>query len=139
MFLETENPLLVVLGQSAGWALLGASEDGLQAARRLAGKTIPAENGARVRPGAKAASRAALTASCSSHRPGMTILGSIQDGLEREFRDPGVIKSVLDGSAARPRFPARRWRPFSVLIILVWPGSGSACLAAQLTAPADRP
>jgi hypothetical protein len=141
MFLETENPL-VVLGSLLVGALLGEwwrIEDGLQALggwleRRFQPKADP---GADLAQGSRFV-RGFLTASLLFCIGPMTILGSIQDGLTGNF-ETLAIKSVLDGFAALAFASSLGVGVlFSVLIILVYQG-GISLLAAQLNAVVTAP
>ena len=141
MFLETENPL-IVLGSLLLGALLGEwwrIEDGLQALGgwlegRFSSKAKPGQEGAE---GSRFV-RGFLTASLLFCIGPMTILGSIQDGLTGDF-ETLAIKSVLDGFAALAFASSLGVGVlFSVLIILVYQG-GISLLAAQLNAVVTAP
>jgi uncharacterized membrane protein YqgA involved in biofilm formation len=136
MFLETENPL-VVLGSLLLGALLGEwwrIEDGLQAlGGRLEGRFSPKSGSGQERTEGSRFVRGFLTASLLFCIGPMTILGSIQDGLSGNF-ETLAIKSVLDGFAALAFASSLGVGVlFSVLIILVYQG-GISLLAAQLNA-----
>ncbi len=127
MFLETENPL-IVLGALLVGGLLGEwckIEDGMQALggwlqRRFAAQ----QESSRFVNGF-------LTASLLFCVGPMTILGSIQDGLTGNY-ELLAIKAVLDGFAALAFASSLGVGVlFSTLVILVYQG-GISLLAAQL-------
>lgn len=149
-FLKTENPL-IVLGSLLIGALLGEwwkIEDGLQNVGKWleslfggkysappknspASPTIPSP-ASRPTPSGDFV-RGFLTASLVFCVGPMTILGSIQDGLNGDY-SLLAIKSVLDGFAALA-FASTLGAGvlFSVVVILLYQG-GISLLAAQLSA-----
>jgi uncharacterized protein len=137
MFIETENPL-VVLGALLIGSLLGEwwrIEDGLQfLGKKLetlftARRSSPEMEGDQVKGNFV---RGFLTASLLFCVGPMTILGSLQDGLTGDY---GLlaIKSVLDGFAALA-FASTLGAGvlFSVIVIFFFQG-GLSLLAAQLS------
>ena len=141
-FLETQNPL-IVLGSLLIGALLGEwwkIEEGLQNVgkwleSRFGGKQADGREGDRSDAPAPSRNfvRGFLTASLVFCIGPMTILGSIQDGLQGDY-SLLAIKSVLDGFAALA-FASTLGAGvlFSVLVILFYQG-GISLLAAQLNA-----
>jgi len=129
MFLKTENPL-IVLGALLIGTLLGEAwkiEDGLQSL----GQSLEKRWGAGSSPSTFV--RGFLTASLLFCVGPMTILGSLQDGLNGDYRLLAV-KSVLDGFAALAFASTLGIGVmFSALVILVYQG-GISLLAAQLNA-----
>ena len=137
MFLGTENPL-IVLGALLIGALLGEwwrIEDGLQNLGRVLEE--------RFTPDPEIASdsrfvRGFLTASLLFCVGPMTILGSIQDGLNGNYALLAV-KSVLDGFAALAFASTLGVGVlFSTIVILVFQG-GISLLAVQLNALVTTP
>ena len=137
MFLGTENPL-IVLGALLIGALLGewwGIEDGLQNLGRVLEE--------RFTPDPEIASdsrfvRGFLTASLLFCVGPMTILGSIQDGLNGNYALLAV-KSVLDGFAALAFASTLGVGVlFSTIVILVFQG-GISLLAVQLNALVTTP
>lgn len=143
MFLETENPL-IVLGALLIGALLGEwwrIEDGLQALGRIL------ETRFSPRPETATDSqsdpkgdflRGFLTASLLFCVGPIAILGSIQDGLTGDY-ELLVVKSVLDGFgslAFASTFGVGVL--FSSLVLLVYQG-GISLLAGQLNALVTAP
>jgi len=132
MFLETENPL-IVLGALLIGGLLGEwarIEDGLRnlgaALERRFARDDSAEGSARF-------IRGFLTASLLFCVGPMTILGSIQDGLTGNY-ELLAVKAVLDGFAALAFASTLGVGVlFSSLIILLYQG-GISLLAGQLNA-----
>ncbi|MEW6717923.1 MAG: DUF554 domain-containing protein [Chloroflexota bacterium] len=137
MFLETQNPL-IVLGSLLLGGFLGEwwkIEDGLQGIgafleRRFGGSKNPEDSSLFI--------RGFLVSSFVFCVGPMTILGSIQDGLSGDY-SLLAIKSVLDGFAALAFSSTLGVGVlFSTLVILVYQG-GLSLLAAQaqaLTSPA---
>lgn len=139
MFLETENPL-IVLGALLTGALLGEwwrIEDGLQNLGRVLEERFIREPS----DSAPATStnfapkgnfvRGFLTASLLFCVGPMTILGSIQDGLTGNY-ELLAVKSVLDGFASLAFASTLGVGVlFSTLVILVFQG-GISLLAVQL-------
>jgi uncharacterized protein len=127
MFLETENPL-IVLGALLVGGLLGEwwkIEDGMQALGAMLQRRFAAgQESSRFINGF-------LTASLLFCVGPMTILGSIQDGLTGNY-ELLAIKSVLDGFAALAFSSTLGMGVlFSTLVLLVYQG-GISLLAAQL-------
>ncbi len=141
MFLETENPL-IVLGALLTGALLGEwwrIEDGLQNLGRVLEERFirdPSDSA----PAASTSTnfvpkgdfvRGFLTASLLFCVGPMTILGSIQDGLTGNY-ELLAVKSVLDGFASLAFASTLGVGVlFSTLVILVFQG-GISLLAVQL-------
>jgi hypothetical protein len=129
MFLETENPL-IVLGALLIGTLLGEwwrIEDGLQNLGRFLEKRFSKED----EDGSNRFVRGFLTASLLFCIGPMAILGSIQDGLTGDY-NLLAVKSVLDGFAALAFASTLGIGVmFSTIIILVYQG-GISLLAAQL-------
>ncbi len=156
MFLETENPL-VVLGALLVGALLGEwwrIEDGLQHLGRVleerfvpAPAMFPSDDADGTAPEPASDSRFAprgnfirgfLTASLLFCVGPMTILGAIQDGLTGNY-ELLAVKSVLDGFAALAFASTLGVGVlFSTLVILVFQG-GISLLAVQLNALVTTP
>jgi uncharacterized protein len=149
-FLKTQNPL-IVLGSLLVGALLGEwwkIEDGLQNVGKwleshFGGKQVGVPESdpsslAATSPGSRLAPsrdfvRGFLTASLVFCVGPMTILGSIQDGLNGDY-SLLAIKSVLDGFAALAFASTLGVGVlFSVIVILFYQG-GISLLAAQLSA-----
>src|SRR5574339_734149 len=131
MFLDTENPL-IVLGALLIGTLLGEwwrIEDGLH---RL-GEFLEQRFSREEDDGSNKIVRGFLTASLLFCVGPMTILGSIQDGLTGDY-NLLAVKSVLDGFASLAFASTLGVGVlFSTLIILVYQG-GVSLLAAQLDA-----
>jgi len=129
MFLETENPL-IVLGALLIGTLLGEwwrIEDGLQNLGSFLEKRFSKED----EDGSNRFVRGFLTASLLFCVGPMAILGSIQDGLTGDY-NLLAVKSVLDGFAALAFASTLGIGVmFSTIIILVYQG-GISLLAAQL-------
>lgn len=129
MFLDTENPL-IVLGALLIGTLLGEwwrIEDGLQNLGRFLEKRFSKED----EDGSNRFVRGFLTASLLFCIGPMAILGSIQDGLTGDY-NLLAVKSVLDGFAALAFASTLGIGVmFSTIIILVYQG-GISLLAAQL-------
>jgi uncharacterized protein len=143
MFLETDNPL-IVLGALLIGALLGEwwrIEDGLQTLGRiLETRFAPTPGSApvdRYNPKGNFL-RGFLTASLLFCVGPIAILGSIQDGLTGDY-ELLVVKSVLDGFASLA-FAATLGAGvlFSSLVLLVYQG-GISLLAGQLNAVVTEP
>lgn len=143
MFLETENPL-IVLGALLIGALLGEwwrIEDGLQnlgrvLEERFASGPKPASD--KNAPTSTNFVRGFLTASLLFCVGPMTILGSIQDGLTGNY-ELLAVKSVLDGFAALAFASTLGIGVlFSTLVILGFQG-GISLLAVQLNALVTTP
>jgi hypothetical protein len=132
MFLKTENPI-VVLGSLLLGGLIGELvriEDGL---RSLGGYLERRFTGSRADDQGSRFIRGFLTASLVFCVGPMTILGSIQDGLNGDY-SLLAIKSVLDGFASLAFASSLGVGVlFSSLIILVFQG-GLSLLAAQANA-----
>jgi uncharacterized membrane protein YqgA involved in biofilm formation len=136
MFLKTENAL-IVLGSILIGALLGEwwrIEDGLEALGRALEKRFYRGNADGLAAPATDRSRFVLgfmTASLLYCIGPMAILGSIQDGLTRNYQTL-AIKSVLDGFAS-VAFASTLGVGvlFSILPVAVYQG-GISLLAAQL-------
>lgn len=128
-FLKTHNPL-VVLGSILIGALLGEwwrIEDGLQ----WLGAALERRFAANANESAGRFVRGFLTASLVFCVGPMTILGSIQAGLNHDI-SLLAIKSVLDGFAALAFASSLGLGVlFSVIVILVYQG-GLTLLAAQV-------
>ena len=149
-FLKTENPL-IVLGSLLIGALLGEwwkIEDGLQNVGKWLERHLGVKNDSGARadldtssppsPGSQRTAsmnfvRGFLTASLVFCVGPMTILGSIQDGLNGDY-NLLAIKAVLDGFAALA-FASTLGAGvlFSVIVILFYQG-GISLLATQLSA-----
>lgn len=131
MFLDTENPL-IVLGALLIGTLLGEwwrIEDGLH---RL-GEFLERKFSREGEDGSNKFVRGFLTASLLFCVGPMTILGSIQDGLTGDY-NLLAVKSVLDGFASMAFTSTLGVGVlFSTIIILVYQG-GISLLAAQLDA-----
>jgi uncharacterized membrane protein YqgA involved in biofilm formation len=131
MFLDTENPL-IVLGALLIGTLLGEwwrIEDGLQNLGKLLEQRFSREG----EDGSNKFVRGFLTASLLFCVGPMTILGSIQDGLTGDY-NLLAVKSVLDGFASMAFASTLGIGVmFSTIIILVYQG-GISLLAAQLDA-----
>ena len=135
MFLETENPI-IVLGSLLVGGLLGEwwrIEDGLKGlGGTLERKFTRQDSSSRSTDSSQGSLfiRGFLTASLVFCVGPMTILGSIQDGLAGDY-SLLAIKAVLDGFAAMA-FAASLGVGvlFSILVILVYQG-GLTLLAAQ--------
>ncbi len=129
MFLKTENPL-IVLGSLLIGTLLGEwwrIEDGLQNLGALLEQRFSKEG----EDGSNRFVRGFLTASLLFCVGPMTILGSIQDGLNGDY-SLLAVKSVLDGFAALAFASTLGIGVmFSTIIILIYQG-GISLLAAQL-------
>ena len=143
MFLDTENPL-IVLGALLIGAILGEwwrIEDGLQnlgrvLEERFTSTTDPASDISA--PTSTNFVRGFLTASLLFCVGPMTILGSIQDGLTGNY-ELLAVKSVLDGFAALAFASTLGVGVlFSTLVILVFQG-GISLLAVQLNALVTTP
>jgi len=136
MFLETENPL-IVLGALLIGTLLGEwwrIEDGLQNLGRFLEKRFSKED----EDGSNRFVRGFLTASLLFCVGPMAILGSIQDGLTGDY-NLLAVKSVLDGFAALAFASTLGIGVmFSTIIILVYQG-GISLLAAQLNSIVTAP
>lgn len=132
MFLETDNPL-IVLGALLIGALLGEwarIEDGLRNLGARLEKRFARDDSAE---GSARFIRGFLTASLLFCVGPMTILGSIQDGLTGDY-ELLVVKSVLDGFASLAFASTLGVGVlFSSVIILVYQG-GISLLAGQLSA-----
>ncbi|MBV6397476.1 MAG: putative membrane protein YdfK [Anaerolineales bacterium] len=137
MFLETQNPL-IVLGALLTGALLGEwwrIEDGLQNFGAILERRFARDDSA---DGSARFIRGFLTASLLFCVGPMTILGSIQDGLSGDYKLLAV-KSVLDGFAALAFASTLGVGVlFSAIVILVFQG-GISLLAVQLSAIATDP
>jgi uncharacterized membrane protein YqgA involved in biofilm formation len=131
MFLDTENPL-IVLGALLIGTLLGEwwrIEDGLHNLGKLLEQRFSREG----EDGSNKFVRGFLTASLLFCVGPMTILGSIQDGLTGDY-NLLAVKSVLDGFASMAFASTLGIGVmFSTIIILVYQG-GISLLAAQLDA-----
>lgn len=131
MFLDTENPL-IVLGALLIGTLLGEwwrIEDGLH---RL-GEFLERKFSREESDGSNKFVRGFLTASLLFCVGPMTILGSIQDGLTGDY-NLLAVKSVLDGFASMAFASTLGIGVmFSTIIILVYQG-GISLLAGQLDA-----
>jgi len=143
MFLDTENPL-IVLGALLIGALLGEwwrIEDGLQNLGRILEErftSIPDPASGISAPTSTNFVRGFLTASLLFCVGPMTILGSIQDGLTGNY-ELLAVKSVLDGFAALAFASTLGVGVlFSTLVILVFQG-GISLLAVQLNALVTTP
>jgi uncharacterized membrane protein YqgA involved in biofilm formation len=151
MFMQTENPIIVLSGLLIG-GLLGEwwrIEDGLRdlggfLERRFTRPQIVEPGTARPEGNPEIASqgsrfiRGFLTASLVFCVGPMTILGSIQDGLTGDY-SLLAIKSVLDGFAALAFASSLGLGVlFSTLVILVYQG-GLTLLAAQAQALVSEP
>jgi len=136
MFLETENPL-IVLGALLIGTLLGEwwrIEDGLQNLGSFLEKRFSKED----EDGSNRFVRGFLTASLLFCVGPMAILGSIQDGLTGDY-NLLAVKSVLDGFAALAFASTLGIGVmFSTIIILVYQG-GISLLAAQLNSIVTAP
>ena len=127
MFLQTENPL-IVLGALLIGALLGEwwqIEEGLQNLGRVLEErftSTPEPDSASVDSTSTNFVRGFLTASLLFCVGPMTILGSIQDGLTGNY-ELLAVKSVLDGFAALAFSSTLGVGVlFSTLVILVFQG-----------------
>lgn len=131
MFLDTENPL-IVLGALLIGTLLGEwwrIEDGLH---RL-GEFLERKFSRKESDGSNKFVRGFLTASLLFCVGPMTILGSIQDGLTGDY-NLLAVKSVLDGFASMAFASTLGIGVmFSTIIILAYQG-GISLLAGQLDA-----
>ncbi|HSM72064.1 MAG TPA: DUF554 domain-containing protein [Anaerolineales bacterium] len=131
MFLDTENPL-IVLGALLIGTLLGEwwrIEDGLQNLGKYLEQRFSKEDD----DGSNKFVRGFLTASLLFCVGPMTILGSIQDGLTGDY-NLLAVKSVLDGFASLAFASTLGVGVmFSTIVILVYQG-GISLLAAQLNA-----
>jgi uncharacterized membrane protein YqgA involved in biofilm formation len=130
MFLETENPL-VVLGSILVGGLLGEWWD-IEGGMKSLGAKLEARFGARDgSPNAGSLFvRGFLTATLLFEIGPMTILGAIQDGLVGDY-SLLVIKSVMDGFAALALASTLGAGVlFSVLGVLIYQG-GISLLAVQ--------
>jgi uncharacterized protein len=131
MFLDTENPL-IVLGALLIGTLLGEwwrIEEGLQ----NLGKFLEQRFSREGEDGSNKFVRGFLTASLLFCVGPLTILGSIQDGLTGDY-NLLAVKSVLDGFASLAFASTLGIGVmFSTIIILVYQG-GISLLAAQLDA-----
>lgn len=131
MFLQTENPL-IVLGALLIGALLGEwtrIEDGLQALGSVLEKRFARDDSAE---GSAKFIRGFLTASLLFCVGPMTILGSLQDGLTGNY-ELLAVKSVLDGFAALAFASTLGMGVlFSSVIILIYQG-GLSLLAGALS------
>lgn len=131
MFLDTENPL-IVLGALLIGTLLGEwwrIEEGL----RKLGEVLEQKFSREQDDGSNRFVRGFLTASLLFCVGPMTILGSIQDGLTGDY-NLLAVKSVLDGFASLAFASTLGVGVmFSTIIILVYQG-GISLLAAQLDA-----
>jgi uncharacterized protein len=131
MFLNTENPLIVLGGLLIG-TLLGEwwrLEDGLQNLGKLLEQRFSREG----EEGSNKFVRGFLTASLLFCVGPMTILGSVQDGLRGDY-NLLAVKSVLDGFAALAFASTLGVGViFSTIIILFYQG-GISLLASQLDA-----
>jgi uncharacterized membrane protein YqgA involved in biofilm formation len=131
MFLDTENPL-IVLGALLIGTLLGEwwrIEDGLH---RL-GEVLERKFSRDEDDGSNKFVRGFLTASLLFCVGPMTILGSIQDGLTGDY-NLLAVKSVLDGFASMAFASTLGVGVlFSTIIILIYQG-GVSLLAGQLDA-----
>ncbi|MGD8406255.1 MAG: DUF554 domain-containing protein [Anaerolineales bacterium] len=143
MFLQTENPL-IVLGALLIGALLGEwwrIEDGLQnLGRVLEERFTTTPESATVLQASTSTNfvRGFLTASLLFCVGPMTILGSIQDGLTGNY-ELLAVKSVLDGFAALAFASTLGVGVlFSTLVILIFQG-GISLLAVQLNALVTTP
>jgi uncharacterized membrane protein YqgA involved in biofilm formation len=130
MFLDTQNPLIVVVSLLFG-ALLGEwwrIEDGLSAVGKRLETRFTSGKGQH-----DLFVRGFLTSSLLFCVGPMTILGSIQDGLRGDFHLL-AIKSVLDGFAALAFASTLGVGVlFSVLVVLIYQG-GISLMAAQAQA-----
>ena len=131
MFLETENPL-IVLGALLTGALLGEwarIEDGIHNLGALLEKRFARDDSAQ---GSARFVRGFLTASLLFCVGPMAILGSLQDGLTGNY-ELLAVKSVLDGFAT-VAFASTLGMGvmFSALVILVYQG-GLSLLAGTLS------
>jgi hypothetical protein len=143
MFLDTENPL-IVLGALLIGALLGEwwrIEDGLQNLGRILEErfTSSPEPASDISVSTSTNFvRGFLTASLLFCVGPMTILGSIQDGLTGNY-ELLAVKSVLDGFASLAFASTLGVGVlFSTLVILVFQG-GISLLAVQLNALVTTP
>ena len=131
MFLDTENPL-IVLGALLIGTLLGEwwrIEDGLH----KLGEYLERKFSREEEDGSNKFVRGFLTASLLFCVGPMTILGSIQDGLTGDY-NLLAVKSVLDGFASIAFASTLGIGViFSTIIILVYQG-GVSLLAGQLNA-----
>src|SRR5215207_3292734 len=131
MFLETENPL-IVLGALLIGTLLGEwwrIEDGLQTLGEFLERKFSREQ----ENGSNKFVRGFLTASLLFCVGPMAILGSIQDGLTGDY-NLLAVKSVLDGFASIAFASTLGVGVmFSTIILLVYQG-GVSLLAGQLDA-----
>lgn len=131
MFLDTENPL-IVLGALLVGTLLGEwwrIEDGLQNIGTFLEQRFSKEG----EDGSNRFVRGFLTASLLFCVGPLTILGSIQDGLTGDY-NLLAVKSVLDGFASLAFASTLGIGVmFSTIIILVYQG-GISLLAGQLDA-----
>jgi uncharacterized protein len=131
MFLETENPL-IVLGALLIGTLLGEwwrIEDGLQTLGEFLERKFSREQ----ENGSNKFVRGFLTASLLFCVGPMTILGSIQDGLTGDY-NLLAVKSVLDGFASIAFASTLGVGVmFSTIILLIYQG-GISLLAGQLDA-----
>jgi uncharacterized membrane protein YqgA involved in biofilm formation len=136
MFLETENPL-IVLGSILIGTLLGEwwrIEDGLQNLGKYLEKRFSKEGD----DGSNRFVRGFLTASLLFCVGPMTILGSIQDGLTGDY-NLLAVKSVLDGFASLAFASTLGVGVmFSTIVIFVFQG-GISLFAAQLNAIVTTP
>jgi uncharacterized membrane protein YqgA involved in biofilm formation len=136
MFLETENPL-IVLGSILIGTLLGEwwrIEDGLQNLGKYLEKRFSKEGD----DGSNKFVRGFLTASLLFCVGPMTILGSIQDGLTGDY-NLLAVKSVLDGFASLAFASTLGVGVmFSTIVIFVFQG-GISLFAAQLNAIVTTP
>jgi len=143
MFLDTENPL-IVLGALLIGALLGEwwrIEDGLQNLGRMLEERFTSSPEPASDISASTSTnfvRGFLTASLLFCVGPMTILGSIQDGLTGNY-ELLAVKSVLDGFASLAFASTLGVGVlFSTLVILVFQG-GISLLAVQLNALVTTP
>ena len=131
MFLDTENPL-IVLGALLIGTLLGEwwrIEDGLHRLGEFLERNFSREED----DGSSKFVRGFLTASLLFCVGPMTILGSIQDGLTGDY-NLLAVKSVLDGFASMAFASTLGIGVlFSTIIILIYQG-GVSLLAAQFDA-----
>jgi len=143
MFLDTENPL-IVLGALLIGALLGEwwrIEDGLQNLGRILEERFTSSPEPAFDISASTSTnfvRGFLTASLLFCVGPMTILGSIQDGLTGNY-ELLAVKSVLDGFASLAFASTLGVGVlFSTLVILVFQG-GISLMAVQLNALVTTP
>ena len=136
MFLETENPL-IVLGALLIGTLLGEwwrIEDGLQTLGEFLERKFSREQ----ENGSNKFVRGFLTASLLFCVGPMAILGSIQDGLTGDY-NLLAVKSVLDGFASIAFASTLGVGVmFSTIILLIYQG-GISLLAGQLDAIVTAP